>query len=373
LSQSVDEDLEDLYQNAPCGYLSLRPDGSIARANQTFCRWTGFTPAGLEGKRLHDLLTIAGRIFYETHFAPLLRMQGFFDEVALDILKKNGDTFPVLVNAAERTDENGKPQFIRITIFNAIDRRRYERELVKAREEQRTLAAALQREAELREQFIAVLGHDLRNPLAAIAAGIQLLQKATLDERLEKFVIGMQKSVVRIAGLIDNVLDFARGRLGGGITLQVSEQPLEPAIQSVIDELRTSHPEAAIETDIQITKSVPADSPRIAQLLSNLLGNALAYGTKGEPIIVQARTEGSHFELSVINASGPISKEVMDRMFRPFSHRDGDSHQAGLGLGLYIVAEIAKAHGGTMDVESNGGLIRFSFRMPIDHCKPAPI
>ena len=104
----IEEDLEDLYENAPCGYLSLRPDGRIVKANQTFCRWTGYAPDELIGKRLHDFLNIAGRIFYETHFAPLLRMQGFFNEVALDLVKKDGEPFPVLVNAAERTERRGK-------------------------------------------------------------------------------------------------------------------------------------------------------------------------------------------------------------------------------------------------------------------------
>ena len=80
----TEEDLEDLYENAPCGYLSLRTDGRIVKANQTFCRWTGYASDDLIGQRFHDFLNIAGRIFYETHFAPLLRMQGFFNEVALD-------------------------------------------------------------------------------------------------------------------------------------------------------------------------------------------------------------------------------------------------------------------------------------------------
>ena len=188
----IEEDLEDLYENAPCGYLSLRTDGRIAKANQTFCRWTGYAPDELIGKRLHDFLNIAGRIFYETHFAPLLRMQGFFNEVALDLVKKDGEPFPVLVNAAERKNAEGRPLFIRLTVFNATDRRRYERELLKARDELKALAATLEQrvaeataeqlrsdtaltsqreEAQLREQFIAVLGHDLRNPLASISPG----------------------------------------------------------------------------------------------------------------------------------------------------------------------------------------------------------
>ena len=108
-------------------------------------------------------------------------------------------------------------------------------------------------EAELREQFIAVLGHDLRNPLASIAAGMRLIQKSKLDEQAEAIVLMMQKSVMRMASLIDNVLDFARGRLGGGITLTLSAQPLEPTLQQVVDELQSTHPESIIRTEFALT------------------------------------------------------------------------------------------------------------------------
>jgi phosphoserine phosphatase RsbU/P len=381
----IQEDLEDLYENAPCGYLSLRPDGRIVKVNQTFCRRTGYAPDELIGKRLHDFLNVAGRIFYETHFAPLLRMQGFFNEVALDLVKKDGESFPVLVNAAERTAADGKPQFIRLTVFNATDRRRYERELLTARDELKTFSATLEKrvaaavaaqlrsnsaltlqreEAYLREQFIAVLGHDLRNPLASIAAGIRLIQKSKLDERAQSVVLTMQKSVMRMASLIDNVLDFARGRLGGGINLTLSAQPLEPTLQQVVDELQSAHPESIIETTFALTKPVLADPVRIGQLFSNLLGNALTYGTEGEPVTVVANTE-EQFELAVCNKGSPIPLEAMERLFSPFSRGEVRPSQQGLGLGLYIAFEIAKAHGGTIDVTSTPELTCFTFRMPL--------
>jgi phosphoserine phosphatase RsbU/P len=381
----IEEDLEDLYENAPCGYLSLRPDGRIAKVNRTLCRWTGYAPDELSGKRLHDLLNIAGRIFYETHFAPLLRMQGFFNEVALDFLKKDGEPFPVLVNATERRDSDGKSLFIRLTVFNATDRRRYERELLKARDELKALSEALDRkveqavaarrqaetaltsehaEAELREHFIAVLGHDLRNPLAAISAGIRIIERTRLDEKTEAVVLMMQKTVMRMAGLIDNILDFARGRLGGGITLTLSSQSLGPALQQVVDELQSTHPEKYIKTQFELTKTVRADPVRISQLLSNLLGNALTHGAANEPITVTANTEDV-FELAVCNAGAPISAAAMGRLFHPFSRGEVESNQKGLGLGLYIASEIAKAHGGTIEVSSTPERTCFTLKMPL--------
>lgn len=380
----VEENLEDLYQNAPCGYLSLRPDGRIAKANRTFCSWTGYSADEVVGKRLHDFLNIAGRIFFETHFAPLLRMQGFFNEVALDLVKKDGERFPVLVNAAERRDEEGKPQFIRLTVFNATDRRRYERDLLRARDELKVLAATLeervaevaaeqlraasaltsqQAEAELREQFIAVLGHDLRNPLGAISAGLRFIQKSKLDERGQETVLVMQRSAGRMAALVDNILDFARGRLGGGINLMVSSQPLEPALQQVVDELQSTHPESVIETEFLMSAPVQADPVRIGQLLSNLLGNALTHGEPGKPVLVTAKTDG-RFELAVRNSGQAISPEAMARLFLPFARGEVRPSKQGLGLGLYIASEIAKAHGGVIDVTSNEEETCFTFRMP---------
>jgi len=127
------DDLEDLFENAPCGYLSTLANGRISRANRTFSTWTGFTSEHLVGRRFLDLLNIAGKIYYETHFAPLLRMQGSFNEVALDLVRADGKALPVLVNAVVRRDEAGGIRFIRVTVFNATDRRRYERELLEAR------------------------------------------------------------------------------------------------------------------------------------------------------------------------------------------------------------------------------------------------
>src|SRR3954464_3577675 len=129
----MEDDLEDLFDNAPCGYVSTRPDGRITKINRTLGSWLNADRDQLVGKRFQDLLNIAGKIYYETHFAPLLRMQGFFNEVALDLVCADGTPLPVLVNAVVRRDDAGGIQFIRVTVFNASDRRRYERELLETR------------------------------------------------------------------------------------------------------------------------------------------------------------------------------------------------------------------------------------------------
>lgn len=158
-------ELEDLYENAPCGYLSLEPGGRIERVNATFIAWTGHTAEGLLGRPFHGLLDTAGQVFFEAEFVPTLRQHGFFNEVALDLISREGSTIPVLVNAVERRDSDGKAKVIRITVFNATERRRYEVELLAARND---LATANQKLRELNEdlgmtnQWLDGLNRELR-------------------------------------------------------------------------------------------------------------------------------------------------------------------------------------------------------------------
>jgi sigma-B regulation protein RsbU (phosphoserine phosphatase) len=375
------EDLEDLYEHAPFGYVSLTPDGRIFKANATLAGWTGYAADELPGMRLSNLLGIAGRIFYETHVAPLLRMQHFFHEFALDMSTKGGDRLPVIANAVEKLDGDGQLLFTRIAIFKAADRRLYERELLKAREladrakkeSQELYASArevLESEraiSELREQFIAVLGHDLRNPLASLSAGARLMLKVTTPDEAAKLEKMMQSSVERMSKLIDSVMDFARGRLGGGISLSDrSMTDLKPVIDQVIAELVSDHPDRIIEAEIKLTQLVFCDRSRIAQMFSNLLGNAITHGDPAQPIRVQAATFASSFELYVANSGEQISPEAMAKLFQPFQRGDVRPSKQGLGLGLYIASEIAKAHGGALDVTSDDSETRFTFIMPIN-------
>ncbi len=165
--------------------------------------------------------------------------------------------------------------------------------------------------------------------------------------------------------LIENLLDFARGRLGGGfITTRDSEKPLEPVLLQVIEELRSVHPEHVVLVDIDLREPVECDRQRIGQLLSNLLGNALVYGAPTAPIQVHAHADGGQFELSVTNSGEAIDPPALERLFQPFFRGAVRDNREGLGLGLYICSEIAKAHGGTIHVTSESGTTCFTLRMP---------
>jgi sigma-B regulation protein RsbU (phosphoserine phosphatase) len=360
------DDLEDLFENAPCGYISADKDVRIQRANTTLARWLEKEPGALVGRPFSELLTIGGRMFYETHFAPMLRMQGAFSEVALDLSSASGRKIPVLVNAVERRDETGKPRFIRITIFNASERRQYERGLLDAKATAEQAVVAGQAEAKLREQFIAILGHDLRNPLAAISSGIQLLAQESLSPRGKQVLSLMGNSTARASSLINDMLDFARGRLGEGIGLKIEDaRPLGPIVEQVVEELRSVAPDRVIDVRIELSRPVAADHGRIGQLVSNLLGNALTHGSPEEAIRVAAVTTGDTLDISVANGGDPIPEAAKSHLFQPFFRGDVRPSQQGLGLGLYIASEIAKAHLGVLSVASTQEETRFTFTMPL--------
>ncbi len=359
-------DFEDLFEAAPCGYLSTDKDGRITRANRTFQSWTGHAPEDLVGKRFIDLLPVAGKIFYETHFAPMLRIQGSFNEVALDVVSAEGRKIPVIVNAIERRETDGRPACIRLTLFIATDRRAYERNLLAARDEAQEAITAERAESELREQFIAVLGHDLRNPLAAVASGVHMLERETSSDRGRKILSLMDASLVRAAKLIDNVLDFARGRLGGGITLdRNAKEPLEPVLRQIVAELRSIAAGRTVKAHYAIDEPVDCDRARIGQLLSNLLGNALTHGAKDIPVRLDASTEGGMLRIAVANGGAAIPPRAMEHLFEPFYRGADDTRTEGLGLGLHIACEIARAHGGTLTVRSDHEETCFDFEMPL--------
>ena len=221
--------------------------------------------------------------------------------------------------------------------------------------------------ADLREQFIAVLGHDLRNPLFAITAGTQLLERKDLDEKTRQIVRHIHTSGQRATQLVEDVLDFARGRLGGGITLHLQACPdLTEALHHVVSEIQRVHPQRLILLRIRDLHGLVCDRERVCQMLSNLVSNAISHGSEDSTVHVTARIIEDTFVLSVHNLGTPIPAEVQAQLFQPFSRPGSGSPHSGLGLGLYIAHQIAVAHGGHMEVVSTpeAGTL-FTFRMPV--------
>ena len=160
-------------------------------------------------------------------------------------------------------------------------------------------------------------------------------------------------------------MDFALGRMGGGINLRLStDEPLEHLLDHVITELNILHPGRAITREFDLVAPVVCDGKRIAQLFSNVLGNALKHGKADAPVVVKANSSESGFRLSVTNSGKKISAAAMSRLFQPFSRGEVKPGKDGLGLGLFISAEIAKAHNGTLEVSSTDEETCFTLFIP---------
>jgi len=298
---------------------------------------------------------------YRDHPTP--RLYGFQSYLSMPIIRTNGAFFGTLCALDPLPAKLRNPAVITtFRLFAELIALHLEA-VDSARQSQAALLDA-QQTAELREQFIAVLGHDLRNPVAAIDAGTRLLQSAGLDDRAARIVTMMQESCRRMTSLIGDVLDFARGRLGGGLPVdRLVHETLGLALDQVIAEIRAAHPGRTITASIELAEPVACEPARIAQLLSNLLANAVVHGDVARPVRVQATSINGVFRLEVANHGAPIAPTKLDKLFQPFTRADDGKPHQGLGLGLYIAAEIARAHGGDIEVTSTATETRFTLVM----------
>lgn len=301
---------------------------------------------------------------YATHHTP--EMYGFQSYISVPIFLKNGSFFGTLCAIDPKPAQlKNKETLGMFQLFTELIAFHYQaiEELVLSEKK----LAKEQETAKMRDQFIAMLGHDLRNPLGATLTGAQLLMLQSKDENVIKLASIIKDSSLRISGLVDNILDFASGQLGEGLIINKSkEEPIVPALEQVITELETTWPGREIITQFAVEHAVNSDTKRIAQLLSNLLSNAITYGDSSHPVTVNATTTANLFTLSVTNAGLPIPPEKLEQLFQPFFRGTVNPGQQGLGLGLYICAEIAKAHKGSLEAQSDASKTVFTFTMEID-------
>jgi PAS domain S-box-containing protein len=393
-SPAIAEDINDLYENAPCGYFSLSLDGLFVKVNHTFCKWTGFEAAELLGTRFAPLLHIASRIYLETHLTPLLRMQGYANEVALDLMLKNGERLAVLVNAVERRDAAHRPLFLRFMVFNATDRRRYERELLNARAaadkanealqdlnatlESRVAEAiksGLKAEESLRQsqkmeavgQLTGGIAHDFNNLLAGITGSMELLllnvKRGRFDSlsRYAEAAIGAAK---RAAILTHRLLAFSRHQ-------KLEPKPVEvnQLIGDMEDLIRRSiGPAVTLEViGAGGLWHTLIDRNQLENALLNLCINARDAMPGGGRLTIETSnkwfddrnarerdvTPGQYVLVSVTDTGAGMPPEVIARAFDPFFTTKPIG--VGTGLGLSMVYGFARQSGGHVSIYSEMG------------------
>lgn len=204
----------------------------------------------------------------------------------------------------------------------------------------------------LNEELMAVVGHDLRNPLDVILMTAELLQSDAQAPDVRKCGERLRRSGNRMRQIIDELLDMTRARLGGGIPIEPRPADLLQIAKSVISEMETAHPDRRVQLQVDGEFSGTWDAPRLEQVISNLLGNAVRHGSPDSPVRVTLKGDGARVVLCVHNA-GHIPPQLLQRVFEPFQgNRDSRARSGGLGLGLYIVQQIVMAHGGSVDVQS---------------------
>jgi phosphoserine phosphatase RsbU/P len=352
-------DLLEELDALPCGSVRTDSDGLILRVNRTFCTWTGYARDELTGsRRLQELFTTGGRIFHQTHWQPLLQIQGSVAEVKLEIVHRDGRTIPMVINAIRR--EHNGTLVHDIAAYVAYDRDKYERELLSSRRKlQVAVDDAKQAQAQARdratvaEQMMGVVSHDLRNPLSTISMGAAVLTQLGPTPQQQTVIKNMQRATARMTRLIADLLDFTQGRIGGGLKVSARPFPLHETVHEALEELALAFPGRELKHCRHGSGDVTADPDRVLQLVGNLVANAIAYGDPGAAVEVDTRIDDESFLVAVRNQGLPIPAELLPHLFEPLSRGDAKGEKSSLGLGLFIVDQIAKAHGGAVHVQSD--------------------
>ena len=370
--------IADAFEHAPCGLLATTVQGTILRVNATFCRWLGYEAVELlEKRRIQDLLTIGGKVFHQTHWAPLLQMQRSVAEVKVDVVHKSGKLVPMLINAARR--HHGTSELDEFAVVIVADRHQYERELLRARrqaevslEEKRAAQQALEKADRRKDEFIATLAHELRNPLAPMRAVLELLRlKDFSDPQVLWSRDVLERQMDHMTSLIDGLLDVSR-ITEGKIALNMERLDLASAMQHAVEAsgpfiTASSHTILVELPDEPIL--LEADSTRLSQIIQNLLNNSAKYTPPGGTIWLVGKREADEAVISVRDTGIGIAPEHLSSLFEIFSQLTPglERSQGGLGIGLSLVRALTKLHGGTVLASSAGvGLgSEFLVRLPV--------
>jgi signal transduction histidine kinase len=233
--------------------------------------------------------------------------------------------------------------------------------------------SALREEASFRERFLAILAHDLRQPLNVFALGSETLAAAdTPQDVRDRVKTHFDKATGRMQRMIGELLDFSRTRpQGGGMPIAPKTVDLADIVRDVVDEVRLAQPKRELTLDVVSTCRGTWDADRLAQVVSNLVENALAHSAPDSPVRVVLTSVEDRVDVTVENHGSPIAPEVLASLFDPFKRGSSRTIGArGLGLGLYIVDQIARAHGGKVMVRSDAAVTRFNVTLPLSAAAP---
>ena len=331
-------------------------EGDEIGIDQTFCQSVRETS---EKVMFNDVATDD---VYRNH--PIAAQFGIVSYASIPIFRSNGSFFGTLCAIDTEPRDVKHPRVVAmLEMFADIIGRSLETE--ERLEAQERLVEHERQMAAVQEEFVAVLGHDLRNSVAALNAGVRQLDKEPLSDKARKILPLMGSSIHRMSELIDNIMLHAKSRLGGGIRISATpDAGLEDALNHVVEEVRAAAPDHKITVDLDFDRPVSCDAARVAQAVSNLLSNAVRYADDGSEVAVHGRVSEAEAVISVSNRGAPIPESLKQKLFQPYQRGDQTKGE-GLGLGLHIASSIAVAHSGQIDVTCDDGLTTFAFRLPL--------
>ena len=351
---AIENALGDLLDNAPCGFVSFRDDGSIVHINATLLERLGYEREELCDRHLEALLAMGSRIFYQTHFFPLLKLHGRAQEVFMLLRARNGDDVGMLCNAVRHhRDDTGITDCV---FMEVIERRKFEEALLQARQ-------AAEDANHAKSNFLAVMSHELRTPLNAIGGYVQLLTMGIhgpVTPQQEEALGRIERSQRHLLGLINDVLNLARIE-AGRVDYVVQKVPLSEVVTTTLPMVDPQIAKKGLKLEAGVPNglSASADREKVQQILLNLLTNAVKFTPNGGTLKVEAgQAETSQIYLSVSDTGVGIPAEMIDKVFEPFMQVESNraARSEGTGLGLAISRDLARGMGGDLSARSQQGV-----------------
>ena len=363
-------EVQDLYENAPIGYHSLNAQGNIITINQTELNWLGYTHTELVGKPFAHLFTPDSLSTFQANF-PVFKQRGWVRDLEFDLIRKDGSTFPVLVNATTIKDESGNFVMSRTTVFDNSERKESEKKLHESYTQLDIANRELKRASRAKDEFIANMSHELRTPLNAIIGLSESMLEISANDftpKQQKYLSTIRESGQHLLNLINDILDLAK--VGAGkLTLEPNTIDMDSICQSSLRMVKQLANKKNIDVQFDMDEDIDTiytDPRRLKQMIVNLLTNAVKFTPPAGKIGLEVRGDRvNHLvRFTVWDTGIGISKEDQAHLFQPFEQVNSSTVRevGGTGLGLALVAEMAHLHGGTVSLESEPGKgSRFSF------------